>query len=362
MRTSKWIAAIVLLLGMTSCGTYYRMVSQVNSDGSMYREVYAYGDSAFLTGDRTHNPFLFRITSGWELDKLDSVIKFNCWGDEEKLNVRVRRTYPTVGSEPFSTLDGKEYMHPLAVPAEKLRKSFRWFYTYYEYTATYSELPDKGPVPLEKYLTKEEQQIWFRGDTEALSGLNGIEQKNMLDDIEAKFWKWYNRSQYELSYEVIFHFVTQKGDTAFVRQLAGLKEPVYGKYFSGKDADDEGSPEKVCNYLDEFSRTKSFSDLYKSDRKSMDELFEKKGQIAELFGYAVQFELSMPGRVIFTNAAMQKGSLLIWKIDAFRLLDSDYTLIVESRTVNYWTFGVTILFFLLLAGYCWKKYLRWKRI
>ena len=50
MRTYKWMAAIVLLLGMTSCGTYYRMVSQVNSDGSMHREVYAYGDSAFLAG------------------------------------------------------------------------------------------------------------------------------------------------------------------------------------------------------------------------------------------------------------------------------------------------------------------------
>ena len=95
MRTYKWMAAIVLLLGMTSCGTYYRMVSQVNSDGSMHREVYAYGDSAFLAGDRNHNPFLFRIDSGWEVSNLDSVVKFNCWGDEDKLNVKVCRTYPT---------------------------------------------------------------------------------------------------------------------------------------------------------------------------------------------------------------------------------------------------------------------------
>lgn len=354
MRTNKWIAAIVLLLGMTSCGTYYRMVSQVNSDGSMHREVYAYGDSSFLAGDRTHNPFLFRITSGWELDELDSVVKFNCWGDEEKLNVKAGRTYPMVGSEPFNTLDGKEYMHPLVVPVEKLRKSFRWFYTYYEYTATYGELPDKGPVPLEKYLTKEEQRIWFRGDTEALSGLNGIEQNNMLDDIEAKFWKWYNRSQYELSYEIILHFVTQKGDTVFVRRLSDLKEPVYGKYFSGKDAGDAGAPEEVCGYLDEFSQTKYFSDLYKSNGKSMDELFEKKGQIAELFRYAVQFELSMPGRVISTNAALQRDGSLIWKVDAFRLLDNDYTLIAESRTANYWAFGVALLLLLIAGGCCWK--------
>ena len=89
MRTYKWMAAIVLLLSMTSCGTYYRMVSKVNSDGSMHREVYAYGDSAFLAGDRTHNPFLFRIDSGWEVSNLDSVVKFNCWGDEDKLNVNL---------------------------------------------------------------------------------------------------------------------------------------------------------------------------------------------------------------------------------------------------------------------------------
>ena len=116
MRTYKWMATIVLLLGMTSCGTYYRMVSQVNSDGSMHREVYAYGDSAFLAGDRNHNPFLFRIDSGWEVSNLDSVVKFNCWGDEDKLNVKVCRTYPTVGSDSFSTLDGKEYSLPLVVP------------------------------------------------------------------------------------------------------------------------------------------------------------------------------------------------------------------------------------------------------
>ena len=212
MRTYKWMAAIVLLLSMTSCGTYYRMVSKVNSDGSMHREVYAYGDSAFLAGDRTHNPFLFRIDSGWEVSNLDSVVKFNCWGDEDKLNVKVCRTYPTVGSESFSTLDGKEYSIPLVVPVEKLRKSFRWFYTYYQYTATYSKLPDKGPVPLENYMSKEEQRIWFRGDQEALIGLNGIEQNNRLDDIEAKFWKWYNRSQYELSFGCFMYLHRQQGD------------------------------------------------------------------------------------------------------------------------------------------------------
>lgn len=75
-----------------------------------------------------------------------------------------------------------------------------------------------------------------------------------------------------------------------------------------KDTGDDGSPEEVCNYLDELSQTKYFSSLYADNKKPMDDLFEEKGRIAELFGYAVQFELSMPGRVVSTNAAMQKMS------------------------------------------------------
>lgn len=357
MKTNIGIAAIILLFGITSCSTSYRMVSKVNSDGSMYREVYAYGDSAFLAGNRAYNPFLFRLDSDWQLEELDSVIKLNSWGDEMKLNVKAFRTLPAVGAECFSTVAGKEYMYPLAVPAETLRKSFRWFYTYYNYTATYAELPDKGPVPLDHYMSKEEQRLWLRGDKEALSGLNGIEQNTKLDDLESKFWKWYNRTQYELSYETILPFATQKGDTALVRLMSEWKEPIYGKYILGKDTGDDATPQEVCNYLDEFGRTKDFSILYAANKEAMDDLFEKKGQAAELFGYAIQFELSMPGRVISTNAALQKGASLIWKVDAFRLLDGEYTLAAESRTVNYWAFALTLVL-LLSAVMCFRRMYR----
>lgn len=101
-------------------------------------------------------------------------------------------------------------MSSLAIPTEQLKKRFKWFYTYYIYTATYKELPDKGPVPLDKYLNKEEQIIWFRGDNAAFSGMNGIEQNDKLDKLEAKFGEWYNRSQYEIIWEVIRQFTSQK--------------------------------------------------------------------------------------------------------------------------------------------------------
>ena len=207
MKTNHSIATLLLLLslGMTSCSTYYRMTSRIDTNGSMHREVYARGDSAFIAGDKTHNPFLFQLDTDWQIVNLDSTLKFNFWGEEEKLNVKACRNIPLINGEYFSISNGKEQMSSLAIPTEQLKKRFKWFYTYYIYTATYKELPDKGPVPLDKYLNKEEQIIWFRGDNAAFSGMNGIEQNDKLDKLEAKFGEWYNRSQYEIIWDGFRH-------------------------------------------------------------------------------------------------------------------------------------------------------------
>ena len=77
MKTNYFLITMLLLLSMTSCSTYYRMTSRVERDGSMYREIYAQGDSAFIAGDKTHNPFLFQPNANWQLVNLDSTIKFN---------------------------------------------------------------------------------------------------------------------------------------------------------------------------------------------------------------------------------------------------------------------------------------------
>ena len=75
MKTNYFLITMLLLLSMTSCSTYYRMTSRVERDGSMYREIYAQGDSAFIAGDKTHNPFLFQPNANWQLVNLDSTIK-----------------------------------------------------------------------------------------------------------------------------------------------------------------------------------------------------------------------------------------------------------------------------------------------
>ena len=352
MKTNHSIATLLLLLslGMTSCSTYYRMTSRIDTNGSMHREVYARGDSAFIAGDKTHNPFLFQLDTDWQIVNLDSTLKFNFWGEEEKLNVKACRNIPLINGEYFSISNGKEQMSSLAIPTEQLKKRFKWFYTYYIYTATYKELPDKGPVPLDKYLNKEEQIIWFRGDNAAFSGMNGIEQNDKLDKLEAKFGEWYNRSQYEIIWEVIRQFTSQKGDTVYVNRLNELKETVYTNHLSGKDSCGDAGIDDVCALFDKVGQTNYYSELYKAHAKAMDNMCEQKIKIAEVFYHAIQFELTMPGTLLSSNASLSTNNIMVWKIDGLRLLTGNYVLTAESRVINYWAFGLTLLIILATLG------------
>lgn len=358
MKTNHSIATLLLLLslGMTSCSTYYRMTSRIDTNGSMHREVYARGDSAFIAGNKTHNPFLFQLDTDWQIVNLDSTLKFNFWGEEEKLNVKACRNIPLINGEYFSISNGKEQMSSLAIPTEQLKKRFKWFYTYYIYTATYKELPDKGPVPLDKYLNKEEQIIWFRGDNAAFSGMNGIEQNDKLDKLEAKFGEWYNRNQYEVIWEVIRQFTSQKGDTVYVNRLNELKETVYTNHLSGKDSCGDAGIDDVCALFDKVGQTNYYLELYKAHAKAMDNMCEQKIKIAEVFYHAIQFELTMPGTLLSSNASLSTNNIMVWKIDGLRLLTGNYVLTAESRVINYWAFGLTLLIILATLGIFIKLY------
>ena len=57
--------------------------------------------------------------------------------------------------------------------------------------------------------------------------MNGIEMNDKLDKLEAKFGEWYNRSIYEINWEVIHHFASLQGDTACLQCLKELKNSVY---------------------------------------------------------------------------------------------------------------------------------------
>lgn len=352
MKTIRLVSILFLLLGTISCTTNYRMTTRIHRNGTVDREVWALGDSAFMAGSLSNNPFLFSIDSGWKLTRLDSTIRFNFFGSDDKLNVKVSRTMQPVGNFDFFS-EVKKELKPLVVPQERLEKHFRWFYTYYTFTCKYDEIKDKGPVPLDKYLTNEQCKLLFQGDMTTCEGLNGLEISDNLDELKSKFQSWYRKSQYEVSYEVIRHFMKQMEDTTYLSRMEQEQEQIF-KSNRLDDSSKDLEPDFVCSLLDTAFKTKAFTELYKQQSKEIEALYMKKCEVINLFNYAFKYELAMPGTILSANTLLKEEELLVWKVDAYRILANDYLLTAESRTTNVWAFVVTGVL-ILLAGYSLVK-------
>lgn len=353
MKTLKFFGLVLVLLSMVGCSTNYRMTTHVHRDGTVEREVYAFGDSAFMAGNASRNPFLFSIDSGWTVMRLDSTLKCEFFGTQEKLNVKVTRSLSSTknGLDFFSTT--KEWARPLVMPQEKLDKRFRWFYTYYTYTCKYHEIVNKGPVPMDSYLNKQEQKLLFQGDLSTCQGLNGIELDDRLNGLEDKFQQWFYKTQFELYYDVIYHFSELSGDTIYLSRMTTDKQAVFS-LMNSKQSDLDCSISSVANLLDRYYHTNYFSVLSQENNAGMESMLQEKYNEINLFGDVIKYELIMPGKLISANTSLRSKEAIIWKIDAYRLLPSDYTLTAESRTVNIWAFIITGLL-VLFSVYCMIK-------
>lgn len=354
MKTKNLLPVLLLAVSMVSCTTYYQVKTQVFPDGSARREVYAFGDSAFMAGNPVSNPFMFSLDSGWTVTRFDSVRMHNYFGEREKINVCANKEVASVGLFSEQVQPKDPMFRPLVAPHETLTKHFRWFYTYYTYTGVYPELAEKGPVPLKDYLSEPEQKLWFQGDDAAYQGMNGLEMKEVLDRLEEQFVKWYNRSLYEFSMEVMQPFIADMEQGDYLPRLAAVKDSLYQAY-QPKSDDPDFSPVLVCQLLDTHFHTDRFSLLYKEKQQEVDKKFDEETRPIELFGVVIQYELKMPGQLISANTTFGNDDHFVWKVDAYRLLAGEYLLTAESRVPNIWAFILTGLLILLGIGYWIKK-------
>lgn len=330
------IPILLLCVFICSCNTAnYMMNTVIDRDGSAVRRITTAAESAYAAGDKSKNPFLFSPDGSWELTVSDSVTTDYPTG----------RPYVTICKKAWevellsSGLQYENHNRSLTAPAESLKKRFAWFYTYYDFEAVYPEITDKGDIPLDAYLDKREQALWFRGDLSSCTGLNGVELASVLGDIETKFWNWYNRSLYEVFYDTILRF-TDGGP--YTSSLDAEREIIFSE--NSKDIEPlEFTIDDLCLMLDDRFATNYFSDLYRDNMAAVDSEVEERTSITDLFGATISYRLTMPGKILSNDASSSNGGILEWNVDAWRVLPADYRLTATSRTPNYWAWFIALI-------------------
>lgn len=361
MKTSKLLTLVttvsIFLMGIVACADkIYRMDTQINGNGSGERTIYAHGDSAFLLGDTSHNPFLFAYSSDWRFKEIDTVE--SVFDTSEIYNVNIQKSFRSI-AELSDGLVFSEEIRPFLAPKERLEKHFRWFYTCYSFEVAYPHI--STPVSIDKYMNKDEQKCWFQGDFSIYRGMSGFECKDDLDNLEAKFGIWYAHNTYEVSFNTVRYFTEQAAGNPYFSGLENVRDTLFTlnlKDLNKNDILKDISPELVCTMLDTCYHTTVFSNLFSANKDAMNRHFDEQMRIIKEIPNKIllEYHLILPGKVSFTNAAWNRSDTLIWKVNGIRLYASeDYRLSAESRETNVWAFVVTFLAGLVLLIFCVRQ-------
>ena len=368
------ILLLAIILLVPSCTPKpINMLTGINPDGSCYREFSDTPDSLFLMGDKSekHNPFPVFIDSNWQISwtlgdskprtdfplskaTFDS-IKNKSQKSKENIVVRIRRNYQSVEDldSQFRLKNANDWGK--VTVKHRLEKKFRWFYTYYTYKETYKKLKLNFDIPIEKYMTKEEAQFWFTGKPDMTKGMNGLEVREYVGQIEDNYNKWVVRNLWNEEFKVVLkNYNSLALKPVSKEKLRTLNDSIFNSNInSSMDLD-------ITKALNTFFKTNAFSMLSEKENGPLKKYDEDTNlRFAFFFSQAINYKLCLPGDIIQANNAVVDGETLTWKLTPQRLIPDDYILEAQSRKANIWAFILTgLIVIIALGSFIWKP---WKR-
>jgi len=372
MKLTSILTIIALSLAIASCTSDEEILTTINPDGSCSRSFTRNVDSSFLAGDTAKsNPFPVDIDSNWKITSFDSTTGIHAdWplkevktisapGKVNKFTTTIRRDFKSVEDMAENFRLKKSHEWSGLKPRYSLDKKFRWFYTYYTYKEIYPKIKTFDKIPFSKYMTKDEAEFWFTGKPDLLTGMNGLEIREYIGNLEDKYNLWLAKNIWLVEYEELMkHYDSLPVKPVSKQRLEYAKDSVFDKYYSAADANKQDVD--MNKSLNDYFGTTGFSPLWEKENGPMAK-FENEGynlEFIDLFNKSFNYKLILPGKSISSNNAITAGDTLTWKLDAYRMVYSDYELTAQSRKTNTWAFVVSAVILLVAAGSFFIKFKR----
>lgn len=363
MQKLPFILITPLILGLLySCkDNSANMVTTVFPDCSVMREFNQYADSAFLAGDTAKsNPFWFDLDSGWQVScypaNTDTVYNWpmsvseigTC--DSTFVRVKAVRHWSKVDSLNDFPFFGKSQWSTIS-PKVEFEKRFRWFFTYYYFSERYPRIELFSKIPLNKYITNEEAEMYLKGGLNHFAGMNGLEIMEKMQPIDQRLDQWLNHNLFAQFYMAIsVHLDDLEGFTIDSAQYLQNMDSVFAMPERDKILEKDG----MAVLLDRYYKTTAFTRLYENV-KGLDEKL-MNGEYTDFLNYykpKLEYHLVMPGKVITTNCERFPADTLHWTVTAYRFTLGDLKLTAQSRKANLWAFVISGIV-IVLALITWR--------
>ena len=363
MRTNiKMIAMMTLVLLMASCKNKDAcMLTVINEDGSCSREYTFLSTQQWLAipQEEDYDSIVDKTWErSWSIQGADSVrypvplteAQFDSLQETDlskplsnMLLVHVRKAYGSV--EEMSAQLYRPERHHL-VKAEgikadsKLEKGFKWFYTDYTFSETFSyDGPAEFPVSLDRFLTADTASFWFTGRPDLTRNLSGAEMKEMLDSIERKVNQWSNANWFAMTCKIVSdNYDKVQNPPVSKQRFVSLCDSMVMLpcVLNGIEGD-------INTLIDSIFHSDAYNQFLQTYEGGLD-------GYEQLFSFGTNYDLKMPGRVLDASMGEYDGTVIHYRLGGERMIPGDYTISATSRVTNVWAFVVTALVVLLAIG------------
>jgi hypothetical protein len=197
-------------------------------------------------------------------------------------------------------------------------------------------------------MTADEASFWFSGKPDLLKGMNGLEIREYIGDLENKYNSWFAHNLWNVEYKTLlanYELLDQKPVSK--DRLEQARDSVFKKNMTfNKNGEMELKMDKC---LDTYFKTTAFTTLWNRKESPMKK-FEAGMDSLEFINYftkAVDYKLLLPGKVTEPGNAVIHGDTLHWRLTAYRMVNSDYQISAQSRKANIWAFilsGMLVVF------------------
>ena len=328
MKAVCLLDVILLMICANSCTSYYYVVTDVSGDMTVSRKVHAdlSEENAvfpeFASGGRWKGHV--RLSDPFVVDFYDETVLMTDFSEIQCDNIDDLKYMS----------NNKDAGIAFPEPVETLAKRFRWFYTYYDYTAVFKGIHDRLPLPFDGYLTESQRELLFRGG-DVPEGWNGVEMYLLLDDLNRRLASWYSDMVYFVMCDILEPYC-RADQVAFMdaSRKAFMER-------TDKEVMFAMEPDEFVQRLAEIAPDMGFDEVYGKNVEAVEKAYGKQAEILDCFASSFVYALDMPGRYYDGNAAVSGDGKPQWKVDAYRLLAGDLVLEAVFRKVNIWAFFLT---------------------
>lgn len=339
LKTLNLAAVIALSTLLMSCENPIRMETKVHEDGSLDKTIVLEKTDSLAM---FHNYFNVSEANGWAMQ----TEKTPAGADKGKYKLQFNKQFlsaAAMNSELDISSDTLFRIH------STFSKSFRWFYTYIRYSETIRPIDRLKMVKADDYFNQEDKAFIKRlpGEGTAISKADSL----FLQQLNEKIYDQYaNQGLFNEQFALVTEVVKMNtSDQKWIDTLNKKKDFIFKQF---KDMDDDSLfVIKLADALHiPLPKEKAMNDfnLLGKDMKSRIGFMG----IAQNGKYVNMIE--MPWAVVGSNADSAAGNNLYWKPLATKFAIQEYDMFAESRKLNWWAVGVSVLI-LGLTGYLFMK-------